>query len=175
MSVAVTCRVLTLARKPYYQWLVDPTTDSEVVEVCRANALFDSHRDDLEFGYRLVADEARNVGQTMDDRTAWRICRENAWWSVFGEKRGRNDKKPGPAVHDDLCTATDAKGRVRQELTADAPNTLWLTDVTEHMTTTEGKLYFCAVKNAVSHRIVGFSIDSRMNPILAVNAPKKLS
>ena len=88
----MTCRVLTLARQPYDRWLIDPTTDTEVVEVCTANALFDAHRDDLKFGYRLVADEARDVGQTMDDRTAWRICREKTWWSACGKKRGRNDK-----------------------------------------------------------------------------------
>lgn len=34
------------------------------------------------------------------DRTAWRICRDNRWWSVFGKKRGRG-RKAGPPVHDD--------------------------------------------------------------------------
>ncbi|MEO6827457.1 MAG: hypothetical protein ABI255_12880 [Microbacteriaceae bacterium] len=82
--------------------------DSEVVEAYRANALFDAYRDDSEFGYRLLADEARDVGEAMADRTAWWIASENGWWSVFGKKRGRNGKKPGPAVHDDLCTVTDA-------------------------------------------------------------------
>lgn len=38
----------------------------------------------------------------MCERTAWRICRENQWWSVFGKKRGKNGKRPGPPVHDDL-------------------------------------------------------------------------
>ena len=58
----------------------------------------------------------------MADRTAWRICRDNRWWSVFGKKRGRT-KKAGPPVHDDL---------VRRDFTADGPNRLWLTDITEH-------------------------------------------
>src|ERR1019366_5426635 len=108
--------------------------------------------------------------EAMADRTAGRICRDNAWWSAFGKKRGKNGKKPGPAVHDDLCTVTDEKGRVRHEFTADAPNKLWLTDITEHRTTTEGKLYLCAIKDVFSNRIVGYSIDSRMKSSLAVNA-----
>lgn len=170
IPVAVTCRVLKLSRQPYYRWLANPITPSEVVEACRANALFDAHRDDPEFGHRLLADEARDVGEAMADRTAWRICRDNAWWSVFGKKRGRNGKKPGPAVHDDLCTVTDEDGRLRHEFTAEKPNQLWLTDITEHRTTTDGKLYLCAVKDVFSNKIVGYSIDSRMKSSLAVNA-----
>jgi putative transposase len=170
IPVAVTCRVLKLARQPYYRWLVDPVVDGELVEAYRANALFDAHRDDPEFGHRLLADEARQVGEAMVDRTAWRICRDNAWWSAFGKKRGRNGKKPGPAVHDDLCTVTDQNGRLRHEFSADAPNQLWLTDITEHRTTMEGKLYLCAVKDVFSNKIVGYSIDSRMKSSLAVRA-----
>jgi Transposase and inactivated derivatives len=52
IPVAVTCRVLKLARQPYYRWLANPVTDAELVEAYRANALFDAHRDDPEFGYR---------------------------------------------------------------------------------------------------------------------------
>ena len=146
IPVTVTCRVLKLSRQPYYRWLANPITPSEVVEAYRANALFDAHRDDPEFGHRLLADEARDAGETMADRTAWRICRDNAWWSAFGKKRGRNGKKPGPAVHDDLCTVIDENGRIRHEFTATGPNQLWLTDITEHKTS-EGKLYLCAIKD----------------------------
>lgn len=63
----------------------------------------------------------------------------------------------------------DADGRVRHVFTADAPNELWLTDITEHRTA-EGKLYLCAVKDVLSGRIVGYSIDSRMKSRLAVQA-----
>jgi putative transposase len=65
-------------------------TDAEWVQAHRANVLFDAHRDDPEFGYRFLAEEAREDGQAMADRTAWRICSANDWWSVFGKKRARN-------------------------------------------------------------------------------------
>ena len=169
IPVTVTCRVLKLARQPYYRWLANPITPSEVVEAYRANALFHAHRDDPEFGHRLLADEARDAGESMADRTAWRIASANGWWSAFGKKRARNGKKPGPAVHDDLCTVTDENGRTRHEFTADGPNQLWLTDITEHRTG-EGKLYLCAIKDVFGNKIVGYSIDSRMKSSLAVNA-----
>lgn len=147
----------------------NPVTRRELDETYRANALFDAHRDDLEFGYRLLADEARNEGEAMSDRTAWRIASVNGWWSVFGKKRGKNGKKPGPAVHDDLCVVIDEHGRERHQLTASRPNQPWLTNIIEHKTS-EGRLYLCAVKDAFSGRIVGYSIDSRMKASLAVRA-----
>lgn len=169
IPVTVTCRVLKLSRQPYYRWLANPITTSEVVEAYRANALFDAHRDDPEFGHRLLADEARDAGEAMSDRTAWRIASANGWWSAFGKKRGRNGKKPGPPVHDDLCAVIDEHGRPRHVFAADAPNQLWLVDITEHKTA-EGKLYCCAIKDACSGKIVGYSIGSRMKSRLAVQA-----
>jgi transposase InsO family protein len=152
IPVTVTCRVLKLARQPYYRWLASPITDAELEEAYRANALFDAHRDDPEFGYRYLVDEARDAGQAMATRTAWRICSSNGWWSAFG--------KPRRGKSDDL---------VRRNFTATAPNQLWLADITEHHTS-EGRLYLCAIKDVYSNRIVGYSIDSRMKSGLAVSA-----
>jgi transposase InsO family protein len=160
IPVAVACRVLKIARQPYYRWLASPVTDAELVEAYRANALFDAHRDDPEFGYRFLLDEARDAGQKMAERTAWKICSDLGWWSAFGKKRGRHGKRPGPPVHDDL---------VQRDFTASGPDQLWLADITEHPTR-EGKLYLCAVKDVFSNRIVGYSIDSRMKSLIAVAA-----
>ncbi|GAB1688644.1 hypothetical protein KRM28CT15_43820 [Krasilnikovia sp. M28-CT-15] len=160
IPVAVTCRVLNIARQPYYRWLARPVTDTEVIQAYRANALVDAHRDDPEFGYRFLADEARAGGQPMADRTAWRICSGNGWWSAFGKKQRGKGRKVGPPVHDDL---------VRRDFTAQGPNRLWLADITEHHTG-EGKLYLCAIKDVWSNRIVGYSIDTRMKSCLAVAA-----
>ena len=120
IPVAVTCRVLRLARQPCYRWLATPITDAEMETVYRANALFDAHTEDPGFGYRFLADEARDAGRAMADRTAWRICSDHRWWSVFGKKprRGKGGKA-GPPVHDDL---------VRREFTASRPNELWLSE-----------------------------------------------
>ena len=144
IPVTVTCRVLKLARQPYYRWLARPVTARELDEALLANALFDAHHDDPEFGYRLLADEVRAAGHTGCDRRVWRICAANRWWSVFGKKRSTNGKKPGPPAHDD---------HVRRDFTSVAPNQLWLTDITEHRTG-QGKLYLCAVKDVYSNRRV---------------------
>jgi hypothetical protein len=90
VPVTVACRVLKLARQPYYRWLDQPVTDAVLEEAFRANALFDARRDAPEFGYRFLADEARGTGAVMADRTAWRICRDNRSWIVFGRSSNLN-------------------------------------------------------------------------------------
>ncbi|MCO1657119.1 IS3 family transposase [Pseudonocardia humida] len=160
IPVVVTCRVLGLARQPYYRWLAAPVTATEVKQAYLANALFDAHRDDPEFGYRFLADEARTAGHRGCDRTMRRICSSNRWWSTFGKRRRGKAGQPGPPVHDDL---------VQRRFTADKLNDLWLTDITEHATG-EGKLYVCAIKDAASNRIVGYSISERMTSRIAVTA-----
>ncbi|MCT1834542.1 DDE-type integrase/transposase/recombinase [Kocuria palustris] len=160
IPVAVSLRVLKLSRQPYYRWRHQQVTQAELIEAYRANALLDAHVDDPEYGYRFLAGEAAEAGEVMCERTAWRICRDNQWWSVFGKNRGKNGKRPGPPVHDDL---------VKRDFSADDVNELWLTDITEHWTD-EGKFYLCAIKDVFSSRIVGYSISDRMKVRLAVNA-----
>ena len=160
IPVTVTCRVLKLARQPYYRWLAAPFTDRELAQAYLADALFDAHQDDPEFGYRFLADEARDAGHGACDRTMWRICSDNGWFSVFGKKKNGKAGKPDTPAHDDL---------VGPQFVADKPNELWLTDITEHRTG-EGKLYLCAIKDVYSNRIVGYSISDRMKSRLAVAA-----
>jgi putative transposase len=159
IPVTVTCRVLKLHRQHYYRWLARPVTTAELAEAYLANAVFDAHRDDPEFGYRFLTDEVRDAGFTVAERTVWKVCSSNGWWSSFGKKRGKNGK-PGAPAHDDL---------VRRDFTAAKPNQVWLVDITEHPTG-EGKLYLCAIKDLCSNRIVGYSIADRMEARLAVTA-----
>jgi transposase InsO family protein len=78
------------------------------------------------------------------------LRRETAVERVRQEAR-RERKRPGPRAHDDL---------LERQFTADHPNQLWLTDITEHWTD-QGKLYLCAIKDVWSNRIVGSSISDR--------------
>jgi putative transposase len=64
---------------------------------------------------------------------------------------------------------SDSLDLVRRRFTADAPDRLWMTDVTEHPTR-EGKVYCCAVLDAFSRMVVGWSIDSSQTGLLVTNA-----
>jgi len=51
----------------------------------------------------------------------------------------------------------------------DAPNRLWVNDITEHRTH-EGKVYCAVVRETFSRRVVGWSIDSSQTAALVTNA-----
>ncbi|ROZ50962.1 IS3 family transposase [Rhodococcus sp. WS3] len=159
VPVTVTCRVLGFSTQAFYKWRQDPVTQRDWDDAHLINAAYDIHADDPAFGYRFIADELPGRGISAGENRVARLCSQQRIWSVFAKKRGLN-RKSGPPVHDDL---------VARRFTAQKPNQLWLTDITEHRTDT-GKLYLCAIKDVYSNKIVGYSIDSRMKASLAVRA-----
>jgi hypothetical protein len=146
-------------RWAYYKWRACPGSDRDWDDAHLINAVADIHHDDPEFGYRFIADELPARGIVAGRNRVQRLCTQQRLFSAHAKRRGLS-RRPGPPVHDDL---------VRRDFTADGPNRLWLTDITEHPTA-EGKLYLCAIKDACTNRIVGYSIDSCMTSQLAVNA-----
>ena len=157
IPVAVTCRVLGFSKQAFYKWKARPVTERDWADAHLINAAIDIHHDDPEFGYRFIADELPGRGVKAGRNRVSRLCTQQRLWSAHAKKRGLT-RKPGPPVHDDL---------VERCFGADELDQLWLTDITEHPTS-EGKLYLCAVKDACSNRIVGYSIDARMTADLAV-------
>ncbi len=159
VPVAVTCRVLRFSKQAFFKWRAAPVSRRDWDDAQLTNAAIDAHHDDPPFGYRFIADELREAGLAASDRRIWRLCSQQRIWSTFAKKRGLN-RKAGPPVHDD---------RLKRVFVAPDMDKVWLTDITEHQTG-EGKLYLCAVKDACSRRIVGYSISDRMKASLAVNA-----
>ncbi len=88
------------------------------------------------------------------------MLQQKLWSATVRKGRQGAGKAPGPAVHDDL---------LQRDFTAQAPNQVWVTDITEHPTA-QGKLYCCAIKDLFSNRIVGYALDERMTAQLAVTA-----
>jgi len=159
-SVRLACGVLGFSTQAYYAWLRQPVGDRELADAYVINALIDAHADDPAFGYRFLADELERAGIDIGERRAWRLCSQQKLWSTTVRK-GRRGKRPGPAVNDD---------HVQRDFTAAEPNHKWVTDITEHPTIDQGKVYCCAIKDLFSNRIVGYAIADRMTADLAVNA-----
>ena len=159
IPVAMSCRVLGFSKQAFYAWKHRPVSWRDLDDAYLINAALNIHANDPAFGHRFIADELPAHGISAGVNRVARLCKVQRIWSVFAKKKGLS-RRAGPPVHDDL---------VRKVFTADAPNQLWLTDITEHRTA-EGKLYLCAIKDVYSGRIVGYSIDSRMKASLAISA-----
>jgi putative transposase len=131
IPVTVTCRVLGFSTQAFNTWRRNPVSQRDWDEAQLINAAIDIHDDDPAFGYRFISDELADsveladAGISASERRVWRLCSQQGIWSVFAKKKGLS-KKAGPPVHDDL---------VGRDFTAERPNALWLTDITEHRTT----------------------------------------
>ena len=124
IPVTVTCRVLGFSTQAFNKWRRDPVSRRDWDEAHLINAALDIHDDDPAFGYRFIADELADAGFEVSERRVWRVCSQEGIWSVFAKKKGLR-RKAGPPVHDDL---------VDRDFSAERPNALWLTDITEHRT-----------------------------------------
>ena len=154
------CDLLGVPRPGFYRWQSRPYSDRDWDQAHLVNAIVDIHRRHPMFGYRLIADELNAAGWATTESRVQRLCQAFGIRSQIGANKRTPAKTPGSAVHDDL---------VQRDFTADGPNRLWLTDITEHPTD-EGKLYLCAVKDVWANRIVGYSMAARMTAALCVNA-----
>ena len=159
IPIMTSCRVLGFSPQAFYKWQAQPYSDRDWEDAHLVNELTNLHRDDPEFGYRLLADELQHKGFQVSEGHVQRLCHEHQIFSVIS-KKAKKRPPAGPPAHDDL---------VKRNFTADGPNRLWLTDITEHPTR-QGKLYLCAIKDVWSNRIVGYSIASRMTAALAERA-----
>jgi len=157
--VTVAGRMLGFTRQAYYKWVHKPVSDREASDAQLTAQIVDIHGDDPQFGYRLIFDELADQGYRGSERRVWRLCSINGVDADLGKHR-KSGSPGGVPADDDL---------VRREFHADAPNRLWLTDITEHRTR-EGKLFLCAVKDVWGNKIVGWSISDRMKASLAVTA-----
>ena len=108
IPVTVTCRVLKLARQPYYRWRNDPVRDADVLRAYRINALHDAHVDDPTFGYRYLADEARRAGWRMSRRTAWKLCSQAG---IRATPPTRERERPARPCSTIMCSACSAPTR----------------------------------------------------------------
>ncbi len=68
-----------------------------------------------------------------------------------------------------LVNVATHENRVQPNLGASLPNSLWLSDITEHKTR-EGTLYCCVVLDMYSRRVVGWAIDRRNEATLVNDA-----
>ncbi len=160
VRVAVACRVLRVSASGYYEWrgrapspraLADQALTVQIreIHVCSRGT----------YGAPRVHAELRLGRRVRCSRK--RVARLMRAASLCGIYRHRW-RRTGPVapVHEDL---------VRRRFVADAPDRLWLTDVTEHPTR-EGKVYLAAVLDVYARRIVGWSIADHLRSELVVDA-----
>ena len=160
IDVAVACRVLGVSRSGYYDWLGRPPSARQEANTLLLKQIIEIHEQSRgTYGWpRVHAELVLGLGMQVNHKRVAQLMREAG---VQGLYRRRTRRGPtGPATSDDL---------VHRQFSVTAPDRLWLTDITEHPTN-EGKLYCCAVMDAYSRRIIGWSIADHMRTELVLDA-----
>jgi putative transposase len=154
------CRVLGISRQNYYKHKRRPTTATQLRRQWLTGLIREIHVASRgTYGYRRIhAELTLGMGITVCPRTVSVLMTVAGIYGLPGPVRAKRLRG--------VVTADDLVNRKFHRL---APNELWVTDITQHRTR-EGRLYCCAVLDAFSRRIVGWSMDSRADSTLVVNA-----
>ncbi|WP_106818167.1 IS3 family transposase [Janibacter massiliensis] len=159
--VAVTCRVLNIPRSSYYDSQGRAPSARAAQDAALSATIATVHAASRgTYGAPRVHAELRlGMGVAVGRKRVARLMRQQGSVGVCHHRKGRGHR-PVPAVHEDL---------VQRRFVADAPDRVWFTDVTQHRAA-DGWVYCCAVIDACTRRVVGWSIADHIRSELVVDA-----
>jgi putative transposase len=159
----VACRVLSVSRSGYYEWLSRPESSRAQENKMLLKQIRQIHEESREtYGSpRVHAELVLGLGLPVNLKRVARLMRQAGIQGLYRRRRrGCTVRDPDAQPSPDL---------VNREFTVGGPNKLWITDITEHPTG-EGKVYCAAVMDAYSRLIVGWSIADHMRTELVTDA-----
>ena len=152
--------MLGVSRSGYTDWLGRPASIREQRNTELVKIIKEIHEESRRsYGSpRVHAELTLGRGEQVNRKRVERLMREAGIQGIY-RRRGRRNLV-NEATEEDL---------VERAFDVQAPDLLWVTDITEHPTE-EGKLYCAAVLDCFSRRIIGHSIDIRQSTKLVVDA-----
>lgn len=162
VPAAVACRVLKVSESGYHAARSRPPSRRETADLALISTLREIHRDSRgTYGVRRVHAELRlGLQLTIGHGRVERLMRQAGLQGVHHRRWRRSGGNRLPAVFQD---------HVQRQFVADRPDTLWVTDITQHRTG-EGWVYCAAVIDVFSRRCVGWSIADHLRTELVLDA-----
>jgi transposase InsO family protein len=160
LPVQLACRLLSVAESGCYEWRRRPPSARAVRHAWLTEQIRAVHIASRgTYGVRRVhAELTLGLGLRVGHNQGEMLMARAAIKGLPGNRR--------PRLRHETPTATDL---VERMFAREAPNRLWVTDITEHRTY-EGKVYCALVLDTFSRRVVGWSIDSSQTAALVTNA-----
>lgn len=160
--ITTMCRVLKVSKSGYYRWLNRTPSkrdrdDAMLTEKMRAIHTWSRGTYGAPRIHAELLDEGYRVGRK-------RIARLMQAAGLQGVSR-----RKGPTTTIRSERARPAADLVARDFTAEAPNQLWVADIT-YIPTAVGFLYLAVVLDAFSRRIVGWSMASHLRTALVLAA-----
>src|SRR5262245_48389808 len=158
-------RVLEVPVSTFYGWLERRRHPSprDIEEVWLIEQIQRIHTEsDKTYGSPKVHAQLRREGIRVSRKRVERLMREQGLQGAFMRKRKRSSTRRDPA-------ATPAPDLVNRNFHAEAPNRLWVADLSR-IPTGEGPLWLASVRDAFSRRVVGWKASDRADTQLVLGA-----
>ena len=161
--VRTTCRVLGVSSSGYHAWLARPPSHRQLDDAVLTERIRTIHAEsDATYGAPRVRAELVEQGTAIGRKRVARLMRQARLQGVSRRRNfvvtTRRDSRQRPAP--DL---------VKREFKAEAPNTLWIADMT-YVPTWAGFIYLAVVLDVWSRRVVGWAIGEQMTADLVLAA-----
>ena len=160
--VATMARVLGVSPSGYYAWRRRPPsarTRADAELTARVQAIHASSRGT--YGAPRIHAELADAGVAVGRKRVARVMRAGG---IVGVSRRR-----GPRTTRRDVQVRPAPDRVERRFEADAPNRLWVADIT-YIPTLAGFLYLAIVLDVFSRRVVGWAMAAHLRTELVVEA-----
>ncbi|MET8311975.1 IS3 family transposase [Micromonospora sp. NPDC005173] len=165
-AVALLLRVLNITTSTYYDWLRQATQpcDRDLVDLGLLSNIYEVWENSgRTYDADRVHQQLRRDGIRVGHKRIERLMAGQGWQGAFlrrGWRGGSTRQAP---------RATPAPDLVNRDVTAAAPNRLWVADATR-IPTGEGVFWVAAVRDAFSNRIGGWKAGDRCNNELILGA-----
>ncbi|NMY37938.1 IS3 family transposase [Pseudomonas sp. WS 5078] len=154
-AITTLCRVLQVARAGFYQWLHKPVSAREYDNARLLGLIRDSYAASRGvYGARRVFADLREAGETCGKHRVAKLMRVH------------KIKAPRPIKG---RPSTIAPNHLNRTFTVDAPNKVWVTDIT-YIRTWQGWLYLAVVLDLYARKVVGWSMKPTLAKELALDA-----
>lgn len=159
--LATMCRVLRVARAGFYQWLHKPLSDRAIEDQRLLGLIRDSYiASSGVYGSPRVFADLREAGERCGKHRVARLMRTNRIKALRGYKSPRHIAgRPSILV----------PNKLKREFTVDAPNQVWVTDIT-YIRTWQGWLYLAVVLDLHARKVVGWSMKPSMTRDIVLDA-----
>ena len=153
---------MNVNRSGYYAWQANPESKRQKQDIKFLGLIKQSWLESGSvYGYRKVADDLRDIGAKYGKHRVYKLMKQ----AKLASQRGYNRR---PYMRSG-AVAQAAPNRLEQNFTVPQPNQAWVTDIT-YIRTHEGWLYLAVVIDLFSRQVVGWSMGSRIDTELVINA-----
>jgi transposase InsO family protein len=160
--IAVLCATLDVSRAGYYAWRTRPLSERAANDTTLVAEIREIHAEhERRCGSPRVHKELLARGHKVGRRRVARLMHEH---EIFARRR-RRFRVTTESKH----TMPVAPNLLAREFQTDAPNKVWVTDIT-YVWTREGWLYLAAILDLYSRAVVGWAMSESLSRELALRA-----